>query len=258
MKKQLIQTLLGQISVAIEERGTEHPIVFMHGVFLDKTLWKDFDSNLTGRTHIYIDMPAHGVSSNVGHDWSIDDCVAMLTRVLDELNVRRCSVIGHSWGSMTALRAATSFPSRFASLGLFNMPFKRTTGIRRLGFKLQKTMVAFPRFYARQAAKSLYTESILRTRPDLSEMMQERLSVRPPKELSRVIDAVILNPADTEHLLNDLRVPALAVVGESDYVGIPSKTKTVTVQGGHFSPHEAPSESRQAIKRVVEIAVNST
>jgi pimeloyl-ACP methyl ester carboxylesterase len=78
MSTQKINTTLGQIAVAAEQGGAGVPILFMHGVFLDKTLWTAFDSSLTGRRHLYIDMPAHGESASVGRDWSLDECVAML------------------------------------------------------------------------------------------------------------------------------------------------------------------------------------
>jgi len=254
VKEHRIQTRLGQISVAVDERGTDIPLVFMHGVFLDKSLWADCSSSITGRTHIYIDMPAHGVSGNVGHDWSLNDCVEMFMHILNELGITRCIVIGHSWGSMTALRAASRYPSHFAALGLFNMPFKRSVGMGRLAFTLQKLMTGFPRFYAKQAAKSLYTKQMLSARPEFSVSMQERLAKRPSREISRVIDAVILNAEDATHLLNILKVPALAIIGESDYVGVPPSMKTVTVPGGHISPHEAPAETRLAIEQVLKLA----
>jgi 3-oxoadipate enol-lactonase len=257
MREQKVATVLGGISVTIDDRGTDQPIVLMHGVFLDKTLWMDYDSNLTGRTHIYVDMPAHGASDNVGRDWNLEECVTMLMEILDGLNIKSCVAIGHSWGSMTALRAATKFPERFSALGLFNMPFKPLTRLGRLGFTLQKLMVVFPRFYARQAAKSLYTPELLRSRPELSEQMQERLAMRPPKEIARVIDAVLLNAEDASTLVSNLRVPALAIVGESDYVGVPAGVETVSVAGGHISPHEATSETRQAILRVLSLAAHS-
>ena len=257
MREQKVATVLGEISVTIDDRGTDQPIIFMHGIFLDKTLWLDYGCNLTGRTHIYIDMPAHGASSDVGRDWRLDECVTMLMEVLDSLNVKTCVAIGHSWGSMTALRAATKFPERFSALGLFNMPFKRSTGMGRLGFTLQKLLVVFPRFYARQAAKSLYTPEFLLSRPELSKKMQERLAIRPPKEISRVIDAVILNAEDASTLVSNLRVPALAIIGASDYVGVPPGVETVTVLGGHISPHEATSETSQTILRVLSLVAHS-
>ena len=253
-KEQTIQTLLGQIGTAIDDRGNGPPILFMHGVFLDRTLWGAFDSRLTGRTHIYIDMPAHGTSSNVGWDWGLDDCVEMLLQILDDLKVEKCSLVGHSWGSMTALHAAYKHPSKFLSLGLFNMPFQPVKGMSRVGFQLQKLMAAFPRFYAKQAAKSLYSKDFLQTHPEMSEKMQERLSKRPPREISRVIDAVILNAEDATGRIRNLRVPALALVGESDYVGSPPEIETMIVPGGHISPHEAPDETRMGIKKVARLA----
>jgi len=251
MEERTIDTNLGRISVSIDDKGTTTPIIFLHGVFLDKSLWFDVSKNLPDKTRIYIDMPAHGSSSDVEHDWTLDDCVDLLMQIMNELKLDTCFLIGHSWGSMTALRAAVKFPERFEALGLFNMPFRKTTGLRRLGFLFQKTMLSFPRFYAKQAAKSLYSEEILRIRPELSIQMQDRLSKRTPKEISRIIDAVILMPDDATKLITELRIPALAVIGHDDYVGKPPGLETWTVPGGHISPHEAVDKIKDAIIKVL-------
>jgi len=251
MEEKTIDTSVGRISMTIDDRGTKAPIIFLHGVFLDKSLWFEVSKQLPDVTRIYVDMPAHGRSSDVDRDWGLDDCVDMLMQIMNELKLETCFLIGHSWGSMTALRAAVKFPERFEALGLFNMPFRKTTGLRRLGFSFQKTMLFFPRFYAKQAAKSLYSGEILRNRPELSHQMQDRLSRRSPQELSRVINAVILMPDDAAPLLNALRVPALAVIGSEDYVGKPPRLETWTVPGGHISPHEAVEKVKHAILKIL-------
>jgi len=222
--------------------------------FLDKTLWSNYTTELTQKNHIYIDMPAHRNSSDVGFDWEVDECVDMLIQVLDELKIDCCFVIGHSWGSMTALRAAVQYPSRFKAIGLFNMPFKKTLGMRKLGFMMQKLMLPFPRFYAKQAAKSLYSEDKLNSNPDLTKAMQDRLSKRSAKELARIIDGVIINPDDTSKLIKKLLVPALAVIGEQDYVGHSGVLDTQIVSGGHISPQKSITEIEQAIVRVLALS----
>ncbi|MFK8184449.1 MAG: alpha/beta fold hydrolase [Phormidesmis sp.] len=253
MREVNIPTRLGQISVSIDEHVNKtQPIVFMHGIFLDKTLWANYPSTLTGHTHIYIDMPAHGNSSNVGHDWHLSECPGMLIEVLDALDVEKCIVVGHSWGGMTALRTAQNHAKRFISIALFNTPFKATTGFRKLGFQSQKLLVIFQRFYAKQAAKSLYTQKILEAHPELSTQMQERLAARPAKELIRVLDAVILDAKDSTHLITELAIPTIAVVGESDYVGMMPKIKTMIVPGGHISPCEAPTETRAILVKLAK------
>lgn len=189
MNELLIKTNLGRISVGLEDGTTDLPIIYLHGVFLDKTLWTEVSSPAKGRMQVFVDMPAHGNSDNVGHDWSLNDCVEMLIRIMDELTVQRCIVIGHSWGSMTALRAAVQFPDRFAALCLFNMPFRKTKGLSRLTFALQKRMAIFPLFYAKQAAKTIYSPQLLEQRPELIAQMQARLSKRPAKEIARTIES---------------------------------------------------------------------
>ncbi|MEM9602891.1 MAG: alpha/beta hydrolase [Pseudomonadota bacterium] len=254
MNTKRVSTALGTVSVRFETGGAGVPLVFLHGVFLDNTLWEAFDSSLTGRTHLYVDMPAHGESDNVGRDWTLDECVGVLLAVLDAFQVPRCIAIGHSWGSMTALRAASTHPERFAALGLFNMPFTETRGLARLGFHLQKQLTGFKSFYARQAAKAMYSPRALADNPAFRKAMQARLRSRPSIEIARVIDAVILG-ADAAHtLITTLYVPAHAVVGESDYVGSPPGIVTRTVPGGHISPHEAPSETAEAIVRTLTLA----
>jgi pimeloyl-ACP methyl ester carboxylesterase len=100
----------------------------------------------------------------------------------------------------------------------------------------------------------LYSKSFLTTHPEYSKQMQERLSKRSGKEIARVIDAVILDPEDATIMIENLKTPALAIVGQSDYVGLSPKLQTITVPGGHISPHEAPTEIKKAIKKVTYIA----
>ena len=251
MEEKTINTNVGRVSVTVDERGTKAQIIFLHGMFLDKSLWFDIAKRVPSVTRIYIDMPAHGNSGDVGHDWTLDDCVDMLMQIMNELKINACFLIGHSWGSMTALRAAAKFPERFKALGLFNMPFTKVVGLRRLGFILQKPLLFFPRFYAKQAAKSLYSEEILHNRPELSTQMQDRLAKRSPRELARLIHAVILMSDDVTDLIKELRVPALAVVGREDYVGKPPRLDTWTVPGGHMSPHESVEKAIDAIIKVL-------
>jgi 3-oxoadipate enol-lactonase len=257
MNQMSIRTNLGRVSVGVEEGTIGTPVIYLHGVFLDSTLWTAVGSSAQGRTQIFVDMPAHGSSDNVGHDWSLDDCVEMLISIMDELDLQRCVAVGHSWGSMTILRTAVRFPARFESLGLFNMPFRKTSGLGRIAFSLQKRMAIFPTLFAKQAAKSLYSQHLLEKRPELIEQMQARLSKRPSKEIARTIEAVILKPDDSASLIQELRIPALAVVGEMDSVGIPPKIRVLKVPGGHISPHEAEEEVKKAIEQVFDLAGNS-
>lgn len=254
MKKLVIDTDMGRIAVVMEEVENTVPVVFLHGLFLDRSIWNTCRTDLTHRTHIYIDMPVHGDSDSVGHDWSLDDSVNMFMQILDALKLERCVAIGQSWGSMVAVRAASLYPSRFEALGLFNMPHIKTRGMRKLGFLMQKLFLTMPRFYAKQAARSLYSKELLKRQPEILTQMQQRMSKRSAKELSRLIDAVILNADDAASYIEKLKVPVLAIVGEDDYVGTPPKLDTWKVPGRHISPQESVEKTRAAICHVLSLA----
>ena len=253
-EEKYIRTELGSVFVKIERGDDLPPLIFLHGVFLDHTLWSAFGSELTGRTHIYLDMPSHGNSQMVGRDWTLDECVDMLIDCLDALNIDQCIAIGHSWGSMTIMRAAVKHPERFLSLGLFNMPYRSTTGMARIGFTLQKSLVYLPRFYGKQAAKSLYTADFLKNHPDIIIDLQVGMQKRRPVETARTLDAVILSVEDATRLIQSLQVPALSIVGVEDYVGQTPYLDTRVVPGGHITPHEAPAETERAIQDVILMA----
>ena len=250
MENKTIATSLGDIHLAMDRRGGTRPIIFLHGLFLDRSLWDAYDPSLTGRTHVYIDMPAHGKNGPVGKAWSDADCVDALMSVLDQLGIENCTVIGHSWGAIIALRAVTGYPARFDAVGLFNMPFLPPNGAQRLGAHIQKLLAHFPRFYAGQVSNALYAKPFLKDHSDRKTKMQVSLAERPWREIAWIIDAVMIKAIDLRPLLAGLECPVLAVVGEVDHVGSPPGVETLVVQGGHVSPHEAVDEIRGVIRQL--------
>lgn len=250
----IVRTILGDINVEVRGTGEAIPIVFLHGVFLNRHLWDSYLDKFTNHPCITIDMPAHGQNRDVGRDWSLNECVTMLLTILDELNIAKTVLVGQSWGSMVGLRAANHAPERFAGLLLCNMPLNRARGLGRVRFLAQRPLLSFRSFYATQAARSLYSQTSLAQHPEFITSMQSRLAARPGQEIWRTIKAVILDAEDSSHLVESLQVPALALKGREDYVPSPPKIETWEVPGGHISPHEAHREVQQAISKVLTFA----
>ena len=110
-----IKTGLGLLHVDIQEIPGTEPIIFLHGLFLNKDMWKKYDSSLTGHTHIYIDLPAHGENDDVGRNWSQDECVEAIfeiANVASSLSVFcvRNSVKSSSLGNLKRIASGKSSP----------------------------------------------------------------------------------------------------------------------------------------------------
>lgn len=251
----MVQTSIGQIAVFQKQTELKNtPIIFLHGVYFDHNLWANQMQKITDRPMYAVDMPLHGESkTNIKKNWTLDDCATMLLEILDTLKLGKVIAVGHSWGSMTILRAANKSPDKFESIGFCNMPFKEATKSEKRKIKLQHSGLLFRSFYMKQAGKSLMALQSLKTNPELIQKLILPMSKLSNKEIKDTDKAVRIDAKDATDLIHNLTVPVIALVGEEDYVGKPPIKETIVVKGGHVSPLEAPNEVNKLISNLIKL-----
>ncbi len=249
-----IITSIGKISVHIREHTSgKLPVIFLHGMYFDHHLWDKEVERIKDRTVISVDMPLHGGSrENIRPDWTLNDCANMLIEILDSLQMSRVIAIGHSWGSMTILRAAHKHPERFGSVGLCNMSFKAPTKQQKTTICFQHSMLAFRNFYTKQSARSMFGKTSLKENPSLINQIKRPMSILSNRQIRQIDKAVLINADDTAYLIETLKVDAIALKGEEDFVPTPPNIETIIVKGGHVSPLERPLEVSDLISRLME------
>lgn len=249
-----IQTNIGKIAIHKTERTSDKlPIILLHGVYFDHHLWDEQVKHIDDRTVITIDMPLHGESREITKpDWSLNDCAYMLIEILDSLQIPKVIAVGHSWGSMTILRAANKQPQSFESIGLCNMPFLAAFKKQKATFGLQHSMLIFRGFYTKQAAKALFGKTSLAKKPSLVNQLSRPMSVLTNKEVKQIDKKVILEAEDAMTMILNLKVKAIALKGKEDYVPLPPKIETVIVDGGHISPLEQPIKVQVLIQTLID------
>lgn len=251
---QFINTKIGKIAVhTIERKSDNLPIIFLHGVYFDHHLWDKQMNEIEDRMVIALDMPLHGKSREITKtDWSLADCADMLIEILDSLKISKVFAIGHSWGSMTILRAASKHPERFEGIGLCNMPFHAASKKQKATFGLQHSMLIFRNFYTKQAAKALFGKTSLEVNPSLPNLLSRPMNTLTNKEIRQIDKKVILDAEDATSLIQNLQVKAIALKGKEDYVPTPPKIETVIVDGGHISPLEEPLKFQVLIQTLID------
>lgn len=253
MKKQIIKTTIGNIAVFSKKEDNTIPIIFLHGVYFDHHLWDNQVSEIKDRTVITLDMPHHGESKEIAKsNWSLTDCADMLIEILDSLKIPKVVAIGHSWGSMTILRAASKHPERFEGIGLCNMPFHAATKKQKATFGLQHSMLIFRNFYTKQAAKALFGKTSLAENQSLLNLLSRPMNALTNKEVKQIDKKVILDAEDATSLIQNMQVKAIALKGKEDYVPTPPKIETVIVDGGHISPLEEPLKVQVLIQALID------
>src|SRR5215216_41771 len=107
------------VRLAFERRGTGSPLVLLHGYPLDHHLWDDVAPLLTDTFELILpDLRGFGESSTVDSFYAMEDFASDIAALLDQLEIQKTAIAGHSMGGYVALAFARLYPERVTGLGL--------------------------------------------------------------------------------------------------------------------------------------------
>jgi pimeloyl-ACP methyl ester carboxylesterase len=97
------------------EGDTSSPLVLLHGLTFDRTMWRPALEELAAREPqqraVAFDLPGHG-ESNTQESCDIDSVVATVHRAIDAAGIESPVVVGHSIGAVIATAYAAQHPAR--------------------------------------------------------------------------------------------------------------------------------------------------
>lgn len=116
----------GALDLAVAASGDPNaalPVVLVHGMGSDHTTWRSLCRRLrvSGAPVVSMDLRGHGRSGHAA-SYTLDDFRDDLAFVVDELNLSKVDVVGHSLGAHAALRFAMADPGRVNRLVLEEVP----------------------------------------------------------------------------------------------------------------------------------------
>ena len=104
-----------------EDAGKGSAVVLLHGFLENVTIWNSLKEELLSRYRVItIDLLGHGKTGCLGYVHTMEMMAETVKAVLDELMVRRVSLIGHSMGGYVALAFAEAHPDDVKALVLVN------------------------------------------------------------------------------------------------------------------------------------------
>ena len=118
-------------------------VVFIHGVLNDHSVWilqSRYMAN-HGWNVLAIDLPGHCKSEGVAPE-SVEDAATFIEALLDAAGIDKAALIGHSWGSLIALEAASKLKERATHLVLVGTAFPMKVSATLLDSSLNDPMAA--------------------------------------------------------------------------------------------------------------------
>jgi 3-oxoadipate enol-lactonase len=112
---------VGDHETIVSETGQGEPYLLIHCLGLDWRLWRDVIPELGEQYRVVAyDLRGHGYAANAPKLESIEQLSDDLVLLMDELNLKRAHIAGHSLGGAVAQIFALQHPERVMSLALVN------------------------------------------------------------------------------------------------------------------------------------------
>jgi 3-oxoadipate enol-lactonase len=219
------------IAIGYEEAGNGEamPIVLLHGVGSDKSVWRlQLEHFSPERRSIAFDYPGYGDSDSAPEGMTRDDYATTILAAMSELGIKRAHVCGLSLGGVVAIAMNHAWPERTASLVLADTFASHPDGqlIYDRSIGASDNMRAF----AESRVDVLLAQP---ADPAVRAEVIETMSRIEPAAYRIAAKAVWL--ADQGERVHEIRVPTLVVCGSDDRVTPPALSSALArlIPGAH-------------------------
>jgi pimeloyl-ACP methyl ester carboxylesterase len=236
----------------IEKYGQGEKVLFIHGSGWNTHMWYGQSDYLKSSMEVLlVDLPGHGKSPG-DHCDSVEEYRDATYEMINELNIGRCYVAGHSLGGAIALSLSLTYPDILKGIILIG------TGARlRVLPQILEGIVDDKENTLRNVGSLAFSEkttSVLKDRA-FHEMMKCKGEIIQK-------DFLACNRFDVMNRVGSIRVPTLIICGNEDALTLPKYSSylheaiygsqlTLIDDAGHMVMMEKPMEVNRAIEGFV-------
>jgi pimeloyl-ACP methyl ester carboxylesterase len=245
---------------AYTDEGSGPPIVMLHGLQMDRSMWDAHVEALRERYRVVtIDAPGHGESAPVDVGIDFYRWGDMVLGVADQLGIHSAVWIGQSMGGFTILRMASRYPERMKGMVLIDTsPLKEDEDkLAQYEAFLQVALASGVNEDLVGLLLIVYFSQTFADKPE-SDVWRKKMLDTDVNADHAMIRAVF-DRDDVEHLVPAMNIPAAVIHGVEDIAiepekgeklasDLPDATFTLIEGAGHASPTERPDLVRPPIE----------
>jgi 3-oxoadipate enol-lactonase len=251
----VIDTSRGAIGVLEAGGGEAVPIIFLHGVGSDKSVWRPQLAHFgRSRRAIAVDYPGYG-ESGFSPGANRDDFAAAILAAMDALGIGQAHVCGLSLGGVVAIAMHAAAPDRCASLILAD-----SFAVHPEGAGIHQRSVEASRAMAMRDLAEARVDLLLGSAatPALRAEVVETMAAIDARAYRIGAEAVWL--ADQRERTAAICVPALVLCGIEDRITPPALSEDLAAlipgarlewieAAGHLANTEQPAAFNTAVER---------
>ncbi|HFC00627.1 MAG TPA: alpha/beta hydrolase [Phaeodactylibacter sp.] len=245
-------------------QGRGEAIVFLHGFCEDSSMWDDFIAAFPQNKIIRIDLPGFGQSETMKNP-TVEMVAEVVKEVLDFLEIKKCTLVGHSMGGYVALAFAKKYASNLEGLGLFHShPYSDSLEQKGNRFKSIEFIKKNGHIhFIKQLFPKLFPPSFVSSNRFLIHKMIHQASSFPSEGIIGGLE-MMMNRPDQSEVLRQINCPVLFIVGREDEVipmknslsqtALPDVADIHILDGvGHMGIFEATKPTQKIIKDFISL-----
>ncbi len=246
-------------AIGVDEAGSGDavPIVFLHGVGSDRSVWApQLEHFGRSRRAVAFDYPGYGESDLAAAGTTRDDFAAAILAAMDAQEIDRAHVCGLSLGGVIAIAMHHAAPERCAALILAD-----TFAVHPDGQGIYERSIAASAAMSELAAARTPVLLAPGASEDLHQEVRETMARIDPDAFRIGAEAVWL--ADQAERAQAIDVPTLILVGDQDRITPPELSHQLAklipgaevhslAGAGHLSNIERPGDFNAAVEDFIE------
>ncbi len=247
---------VGEVRLAIADRGSGPPLLFLHGFPLDGSMWNAQLEAFSDRFRVIVpDLRGFGASDATDGVTTMEQLADDVAGLLRALSISTPVVLaGLSMGGYVAWQFWRRHPALLRGLLLCNTrALADAPEIARGRLQTAETVLSQgPQVMAEPMLRRLFAPETWRKSPERVEEMRRVIHQAAPRGVAAALRGMAERP-DVTDWLPRIKVPALLVGGEHDGISPPDEMRAIAARmpnaqyrevpgAGHMAPYERPAE----------------
>lgn len=237
---------IGDAEIYCEEHGSGEPVLLVAGLGGAGTYWQPNIRAFSERYHTIVhDHRGTGRSTHSMIDYSVQQMADDLVRLMDELNIEKAHLVGHSTGGAIGQIMALDYPDRLKSMVLYASWTKSDAFMKRV-MAIRRSLLTNvdSKAYMHATPVFLYPDWWVNENEDLLiQREQAGANAMPPTQISvSRIDAILAFDRTAD--LHKITTPTQVLCAEDDFLtplyyskelahAIPNSQLEILPGGGH-------------------------
>jgi len=212
-------------SLYVEDIGSGPPVLALHGIGGGAYFFGGLARRLQSSHRILsVDLPGTGHSISGVQPFTIETIVADLGDLVADKIGEPVVILGHSFGTIIALKAWEMWPQKIRAL-IFacGLPKVRPNVHERLSIRAEDIAKNGIIGWGERMSAGVFSKATFRDQPEMVKLVERIFEGQNPDSYLRSIE--LLLGADVRHIAPTVKVPCMAVIGAEDSYAPPESAR---------------------------------